>query len=246
MKIGQTRSTARQAGPMPHNGIAITRGRSAVAARSGRGVSPDSAPRTETFDGPRNDETETPDEELMIRFRDDHDEGAFEALVRRYERKLFGYLHGILHDTCLAEEVFQSTFLRIHLKCQSFGTGRIFRPWLYAIATHQAIDAMRRERRHRRADCRSTSAEDGGLDSLAAVGLSPVEEAVGREQQGQMRQSVGRLPAIHRTAVQLIYTEGMAYREAADVMGVPVGTVKSRIHAALSSLGRTWGGTATS
>jgi RNA polymerase sigma-70 factor (ECF subfamily) len=186
------------------------------------------------------------DEQLMLRVRDGHDEEAFETLVHRYERRLFGYLNGILHDAGLAEEVFQATFLRVHLKCRSFATGRSFRPWLYAIATHQAIDTLRRERRHRRAECRSTSACEGGLDSLAADGLSPAEEAVGREEQRRVRRTLGRLPAIHRTAVQLIYTEGLAYREAADVMGVPVGTVKSRIHAALASLGRAWSGPAMS
>lgn len=186
------------------------------------------------------------DEQLMLRLRDARDEEAFAVLVHRYERKLFGYLHGILHDAGLAEEVFQATFLRVHLKCRSFGTGRSFRPWLYAIATHQAIDSLRRERRHRRAECRSTSAEEGGLDSLAGSGLSPADEAVGREERRQVRRSLGRLPAIHRTAVQLVYTEGLAYREAADVMGVPVGTVKSRIHAALASLGRAWSGPAMS
>lgn len=186
------------------------------------------------------------DEELMLRFRDQHDQEAFESLVHRYERKLSVYLHGLLHDPGLAEEVFQATFLRIYLKSGSFGAGRAFRPWLYAIATNQAIDVMRRERRHRRTESRSTSADEGGLDSLASDSISPFEEAVEREEQRQVRWTVGRLPAIHRMAVQLVYTEGLAYREAAHVMGVPIGTVKSRVHAAIVSLGRTWSATVAS
>src|SRR6188474_1311097 len=89
------------------------------------------------------------DEELLLRYRETGDRSLFEDLVHRYERELFSYLRRYLGDTQLAEDAFQATFLQVHLKCGQFETERRFRPWLYTIATNQAIDAQRRNKRHR-------------------------------------------------------------------------------------------------
>src|SRR3989304_4903459 len=84
------------------------------------------------------------DELLLRRYRDKGDRAAFEELVHRYERELYSYLRRYLGDADLAEDVFQTTFLQVHQKCSQFQDGRSFRPWLYTIATHQAIDALRK------------------------------------------------------------------------------------------------------
>src|SRR2546423_1852809 len=73
---------------------------------------------------------------------------AFGFLVRRYERELYGYLRRYLQDATLAEDVFQNTFLQVYIKSGQYEAGRPVRPWLYTIATHQAIDALRRNGRH--------------------------------------------------------------------------------------------------
>src|SRR5438132_9613746 len=89
------------------------------------------------------------DEALLARLRAG-ERDVFGTLVRRYERELFGYLRRYLADDDLADDVFQNTFLQVYLKIQQYEPGRPARPWLYAIATNQAIDALRR--RNRRAD----------------------------------------------------------------------------------------------
>src|ERR1051325_8707465 len=89
------------------------------------------------------------DEELLVRYRDTADRQAFAELVRRYERELFSYLRRYLGDASMAEDAFQATFLQVHLKCDQFEEGRKVRPWLYTVATNQAIDAQRRKKRHR-------------------------------------------------------------------------------------------------
>jgi RNA polymerase sigma-70 factor (ECF subfamily) len=89
------------------------------------------------------------DEELLLAYRDDGEWRAFEELVHRYERELYSYLRRYLGDAAMAEDVFQSAFLQLHLKCDKYEPGRPVRPWLYTIATNQAIDAQRRTRRHR-------------------------------------------------------------------------------------------------
>ena len=111
------------------------------------------------------------DEVLIRRFQQSGDTAAFESLVHRYERDLFGYLRRYLHSAEMAEDVFQTTFLQVHLKRDAFADGRRFRPWLYAIATHQAIDAQRRNRRHRAVD----------LDRLVAVLDQRHRQALRRE-----------------------------------------------------------------
>src|SRR5204863_8416993 len=93
--------------------------------------------------------SEWSDEELLAHFRKTGDRDAFTELVHRYERELFSYLRRYLGDAEMAEDAFQATFLQVHLKSHQFEEGRKVRPWLYTIATNQAIDAQRRNKRHR-------------------------------------------------------------------------------------------------
>ena len=90
------------------------------------------------------------DEELLLEYRMTGGSGVFEALVKRYERELYNYLRRFLNNQVLAEDAFQATFMQVHLKCHLFDSERKVRPWLYTVATNQAIDIQRRNRRHRR------------------------------------------------------------------------------------------------
>ncbi len=184
------------------------------------------------------------DEELLCRCREDGDPAAFESLVRRYEVELFNYLRRYLGSAEMAEDVFQATFLQVHLKRAQFEEGRRFRPWLYTIATNQAIDAQRRNRRHRMVslDHRGTGADDIGslVEMLAGNVRTADEELQSEEARAWVRSAVDQLPEQLKAALILVYNQGMKYREAADVLGIPVGTVKSRLHSALLKLNETW------
>lgn len=190
---------------------------------------------------------EPTDEDLLQRFCSAEDAEAYESLVRRYEQELFGYLRRYLGNAEMAEDVFQATFLQIYLKRDRFEQGRRFRPWLYTIATNQAIDAQRRNRRHRMAslDQTATDAEGGGLmEVLSAEGPTAIDQLQAEEAKDWVRGAVENLPENLRVALVLVYHQGMKYREAADVLGIPVGTVKSRLHAALAKLNQAWAMTA--
>src|SRR6187200_1836026 len=108
------------------------------------------------------DPTAMSDEALLLAYRDHADRLAFSELVRRYERELYSYLRRYLGDAAAAEDAFQATFLQVHLKCDKFEPDRKVRPWLYTIATNQAIDLQRRGKRHRLVslDRRDASADD--------------------------------------------------------------------------------------
>ncbi|HEX3656415.1 MAG TPA: sigma-70 family RNA polymerase sigma factor [Pirellulales bacterium] len=185
------------------------------------------------------------DEELLLAYRDHQDRQAFAVLVHRYERELFSYLRRYLGNAAMAEDAFQATFLQVHLKAKQFEPGRKVRPWLYTIATNQAIDAQRRNKRHRMVslDRRATQdAEDLGslLDLLTSKETSPTSGIESEERSQWIHQAVAELPESLRTALTLIYYQGLKYREAADALGLPVGTVKSRLHTAILKLTEAW------
>jgi RNA polymerase sigma-70 factor (ECF subfamily) len=194
---------------------------------------------------PQAAESATSDEQLFAAYQAAGDAQVFAELVSRYQRELYNYLRRFLGDASLAEDVFQATFLQVHVKRQAFEAGRKFRPWLYTIATNQAIDAQRRNRRHRRLSLdqsRQSSSEDLGslLDVVAAQDLDPVLSAQQGEQADWIRNEVEGLPEPLKRAVNLVYFRGMKYRDAAKILSIPVGTVKSRLHAALQRIGQAW------
>jgi len=182
------------------------------------------------------------DEKLLLSYRSNPDNGVFEELVHRYEKELYGYLRHYLGDAEMAADVFQQTFLQVHLKCDQFEPGRKVRPWLYTVATNQAIDCQRRNRRHRmssldRATRNSGEEESGALGELLGVaGSGPAENVESAEQHENLRQAVDALPQLCKEVVMLVYFQGLKYREAAQVLSLPVGTVKSRLHTAVQKL----------
>jgi len=186
------------------------------------------------------------DEDLLGRYCAVNDPKAFGTLVHRYERELYSYLRRYLGDAAMAEDAFQGTFLQIHLKCSQFEAGRKFRPWLYTIATNQAIDAQRRNKRHRMVslDRRQQSQSDEDLGSLSELLVSkeagPYKEADAEERRRWIRDAVQGLPEPLKGAVNLVYYQGLKYREAAEALKVPVGTVKSRLHTAITKLNEAW------
>jgi RNA polymerase sigma-70 factor (ECF subfamily) len=185
------------------------------------------------------------DEDLLRRFCAGQKE-AFGVLLRRYERELYGYLRRYLGDSNLAEDVFQNTFLQLYLKSSQYEEGRPVRPWLYTIATNQAIDALRRNGRHQAVSLDQARKETGAgelqnlMDMLESRGPSPLDAAQGEERRERIRASVERLPEFLREVLILAYYQGLKYREIADILGIPVGTVKSRLHAALVKLQEAW------
>jgi RNA polymerase sigma-70 factor (ECF subfamily) len=171
---------------------------------------------------------------------------AFGLLVRRYERELYGYLRRYLGDEHLADDVFQNTFLQVYIKSDQYEAGRPVRPWLYTIATNQAVDALRRNGRHSAASLDQTVRETGDgevrslLELLEAQTEGPLEQIQGDERRRLVRAAVDGLPEFMRHVVILAYYQGLKYREIAEILDIPVGTVKSRLHAALIKLHEAW------
>ncbi|MEC9094749.1 MAG: RNA polymerase sigma factor [Planctomycetota bacterium] len=186
------------------------------------------------------------DEQLLLEYRETGGRDLFSRLVKRYERELFWYLCRFLGNAEMAEDAFQSAFLQVHLKCDQFEEGRRFRPWLYTIATNQAIDSQRRQKRHKALSLDHSGNHSDNDEVCRLVNLlesgedNPIEYAERIERCESVRNTLNSLPESMTAVVQLVYYQGMKYREAAEVLNIPVGTVKSRLHAAISKLTEVW------
>ena len=181
------------------------------------------------------------DERLLREYRDTRKQSLFATLVHRYEQEMFNYLRHYLGDVQLAEDTFQTTFFHVHLKCDQFDPARKFRPWLYKIATNRAIDNLRRCRR-RAAVSLDTPCDPRDPDSGTWVNWlpgdcqDPVSQLIQHENRLVTRSALNGLPRHLQQVIVLVFFQGMKYREAAEVLDLPVGTVKSRMHTAISRL----------
>jgi len=185
------------------------------------------------------------DEEILVEYRQTGNQDLFSELVHRYERELCAYLRRRFQDETLVEDALQMTFLRVHMNCEQFDKGRRLRPWLYAIASNTAIDFLRRKRRSPAASLQAPLRESGNdatplIETLMNGEPMPVEHLDRREREEACRAAVMQLPERLRAVIDLFYFRNLKYREAAEVLSIPIGTVKSRIHEAVSRLRAIW------
>ena len=168
---------------------------------------------------------------------------AFAELVARYGGGVFGHLMRMCPNREQAEDCFQETFKRVHQKAHTFRGTRL-RPWLLTIATHIAIDALRKNRRfrvvslNRKKGCPGNGYEASGTIAIQDDSCNPLEEVVNAEQKQQVREAVGFLPDKQRATLVLAYYQQLSYSEVAQVMGCSVGTVKTQMYRALRTLAR--------
>ncbi|MBA3361425.1 MAG: RNA polymerase sigma factor [Acidimicrobiia bacterium] len=144
------------------------------------------------------------------------DPNALNSLYGQYGRSVFTVCYRALGDRSLAEEASQQTFLQAWRAARTFEVGREPGPWLYAIARRAAVDAYRRERRHR-AD---------RLDDPEIVALPPSFE--GMWEAWEVRRAIDLLTHEEAQVIKLTYLDGLSHEEAASQLGIPLGTVKSR------------------
>lgn len=184
------------------------------------------------------------DEQLLLRYTQG-DVRAFEELVRRYRLELYRFLARFVGDPALAEDVFQEAFLQIHLSAGGFDVTRRLKPWLFTIAANKARDALRSRSRHPAAELDAHVGSDGGqrrtyADLMPAEIDQPLQTIENREAASAVRSIVEQMPDALREVLLLAYFHDLAYKEIAEILGVPLGTVKSRLHVAVKEFARRW------
>lgn len=180
------------------------------------------------------------DEQLLALYRGG-DKSAFTRLVKRYEGELYSFLVRFLGKPSLAEDVFQEAFLQVYLSADGFDISRRFRPWLYTIAANKARDLLRS--RSRRPSVQLTAYDDeqndGNIwDQFLRDETTPVDILEARQQKELVGKAVGNMNEHLREILILAYFNQMSYKEMAEILRIPLGTVKSRLHGAVASFGK--------
>jgi len=184
------------------------------------------------------------DEELLAGYQAGQS-GCFDELVRRYAPELYRFLVRFTGDAAAGEDLLQETFLQLCQSAGQFDPSRRLRPWLFTIAANKARDWLRVHRR------RTEVSLDAEIDPqmgeplrFAEIfgGTEPVaaERVMQAEQRELVRQVIDQMPDSLREVLLLGYFHQLPYKEIAEILGVPVGTVKSRLHTAVKRFGMLW------
>ena len=173
------------------------------------------------------------------------DEAAFREIVNRYRNGLYAFLRLFLNRRELVEDVFQETFLQIFTSRESFDKKRPLRPWLFTIAANKAKDALRKWQRTNAipigtmADMEDLSFDDI-LNTVTSDNTMPYEELQKDETAVRVRQIIADMPENLRKILILAYFNRFSYKQMAEILGIPIGTVKSRLHTAVGRFAKEW------
>ncbi|HLP83207.1 MAG TPA: sigma-70 family RNA polymerase sigma factor [Phycisphaerales bacterium] len=188
----------------------------------------------------------TSDEALFERYRAG-DNGALRTLIERYHGELLRFLYRLVGDQAGAEDVFQEAFLQVHLSAASFDATRRFRPWLFTIAANKGRDYLRRKGRRRTLELSAPvgggkSGDDGEtfIDLLEMDIAQPDARMDSEEMNRKVQRAVDMLSPTLREILLLAYFSRLSYAQIADELEIPLGTVKSRLHAAVASFAKAW------
>ncbi len=159
---------------------------------------------------------------------------AFDTLIERYSADVFGLLYRLTENADEASDLTQDTFLRAFRSIKSFRGDAALKTWLFRIAINESRNRFRWWKRRRRDLTISLDASIGNTDrtlsdTLADSTMSPEEQALSSERDYALQAARLDMPEIYREAIVLCDIDGLSYEEAAGVLGVRLGTIKSRI-----------------
>jgi len=173
------------------------------------------------------------------------EEAAFREIVSRYKNGLYAFLRLFLNRRELVEDVFQETFLQIFTSRESFDKERPLRPWLFTIAANKAKDALRKWQRTNAipigtmADMEDLSFDDI-LNTVISDDTMPYEELQKSETAMRVRRIIADMPENLQKILILAYYNRFSYKQMAEILCIPIGTVKSRLHTAVGRFAKEW------
>jgi RNA polymerase sigma-70 factor (ECF subfamily) len=163
-----------------------------------------------------------------------HEEEAWELIIQRYHRRVFNIAYQFVGRVEEAEDLTQEIFLKLFHSLDKFDLGASLVNWLVRVAKNHCVDYYRKKRREMAA-----MIQDEEVLALArARGQTPFGQLANRESSGRLREALARLPEHLRTAVLMRDIQDLSYQEIADRLGIPEGTVKSRINRGRAELAR--------
>lgn len=187
------------------------------------------------------------DEQLLESYREG-ETAAFRMLIQRHQDDLLRFLYRLTGDRQSAEDVFQETFLQVHISADTFDATRRFKPWLFTIAANKARDMLRKRVRRQEVDLSApvnrdpNSAGQTFIDLMEVSVPSPDDGLQDQERDQLVQRAVDRMPQSLKEILLLAYFQRLSYAQIAEDLGIPLGTVKSRLHAAVASFAKHWQG----
>ena len=179
------------------------------------------------------------DDARHIRAYRDGDMSGFHTLYTRYERPVFFYIVSMVRDHHAAEDIFQDVWIQVVDKLPSFSGKGSFKNWLYTIAHHKTIDAIRRAGRSRHVSL-DAPVDDDGAATFHDVLPDPAPDIVTRlateELHGFVRDAVETLSDVQREVFLLRCDAGLKFKEIAEMTGAPLNTVLGRMHYAMNKI----------
>ncbi len=168
-------------------------------------------------------------------------EPAFRELLARYERPVFSLIYRMVRDRTLAEDLAQEAFIRAFNAIGTYKTSYKFSNWILKIANNHTIDYLRKSKLDTvsiHGSPHATTADEISQTQLVIESRdeNPHEYVEHRELGGQIEDAIGHLREEYRTVIVLRHVEGYAYDEIADIMDLPLGTVKTYLHRARGEL----------
>jgi len=169
------------------------------------------------------------------------EEAAYRELVQRYERPVFSLIYRMVRNRELAEDLSQETFIKVLNALASYRPEYKFSSWVFKIANNAAIDHLRR----RELDTLSLegSPHADTAEKIEATALqigekaeSALDAVANKELGGEIEQAIAKLRPEYRTCILLRHVEGRPYEEIAEILNLPLGTVKTYIHRARNEL----------
>jgi RNA polymerase sigma-70 factor (ECF subfamily) len=168
------------------------------------------------------------------------DLNALSALIVRYQNRLYRYLLRMVREQAEAEDLFQQTWVRVAEKISQFDLRRNFEPWLFALARNLAIDHLRRVRPSS-LDEPAGEAESGMTagERLVSIQRPVLDGILERERAGRLASALETLSVSYREVLSLRFEEEMKLEEIAEVLAIPLSTVKTRLQRALERMRQT-------
>jgi len=181
---------------------------------------------------------EVADERKLIERSREGDIAAFDQLVRKYERSVFNTAYRLSGSYDDASDIAQEAFVRAWNNLKSFRGDAAFSTWLYRIVTNIFLDERKRKknRQHRSLEEERDLDESSVTRQYEAPSPGPQDIAEGEERRRILEQAISSLPDNQKAMVVLYHTQGLAYEEIAEITGLPMGTVKSRLNRARLAL----------
>jgi RNA polymerase sigma-70 factor (ECF subfamily) len=175
------------------------------------------------------------DEELIARILGG-DQDAYTVLVERHSDLVYAIVSRIVLNTADADDVAQEVFVRAYHALPRFRGDSKFSSWLYRIAVNRSLTHLKRSKRRAALLDPEAGAREDVEAVLGGTREGPGEAVLRRERQAMVRAAVSQLPPRYRAVVTLFYLEERNYKEVAEILGIPMGTLKTHLHRARALL----------